>query len=206
MKKTLIFLIAVFLTGALSAQSPNQMRYPLYLGITATPPATGGSLYLRGLTSGAGRITVANIAGNNIKFQIPSVQASGVSVLTNDGAGVTSWTSTIDNGTVYVKQNQDTVAVTAATSTMAATWKSKVIVLTNATYTEITIPASTMTAGDVVTFVKYGAGPVRVNCAANVFRKTPAGTDSCTMNTLNQVYQIRFRTANKADFIGDWRD
>jgi hypothetical protein len=185
------------------------MRYPLYLGITATAPATGGSLYLRGLTSGAGWITVANIAGNNIKFQIPSVQAVGVSVLTNDGTGVTSWTSTIDNATIFSKLLQDSVVFTTATKTLALTDANKIINCSTENYQEVTIPAYGTVAfpvGTIISFYINGATVVRVNCAATVKRRTPGNIDSCTMNTVFGTYQIKQVSQDIWLFIGDWRD
>lgn len=184
MKRTLIFLI--FLALAIGVNAQTNAYDGMHIGAKATKTADS---YIR-------RVNV-NEADSTIEFYDKNGK------LLNPKLNSNGW---IDNADYFVSLNQDTVAVTSATATMAVTWKGKVIALTNATYQEITIPASTMSSRDVVTFIKYGAGPVRVNCAANVFRITPAGTDSCTMNTINQTYQIYFRTANKAVFIGDWRD
>jgi len=95
--------------------------------------------------------------------------------------------------------------VTAATATMDATWAGKVVRFSNATYTEVTIPASTMPLGSITTLIRTSvAGPVRVNGAANVIRYSVL--DSCTMNTIKQTYQILFRTTNKPEYIGNWVD
>jgi hypothetical protein len=204
MKRLITFLIAVFLTVALSAQGENIMRYPLKLGRNDTAPTTSGEAWWRGKTSGTVKMKVADITAN-YTLTFPAAVPAATSVITVASTGVMSFTSVIDNATVFVKLHQDTLLITAATATMDATWAGKIVRFSNVTYTEVTIPANTMTAGDVVTLVRTSvAGPIRVNGGASFVRKSTL--DSCTMNTLGGWYQIVLRTANKGEFLGDWRD
>jgi len=165
------------------------------------------------VTRTKGGITIGNhlIPGTRI-FKIDSLilMDDGVSyAMFNGGDTLTPYTplsSQIDGFTVYSRKFlTDTVNVTASTYTMSATNAGQTLRFYNTTYTEVTFPANTLPVGSLVTLEKMpGSGPVRVNPGANAFRFSVL--DSCTMNTINQTYQLEFWTTNKARFIGDWRD
>lgn len=115
--------------------------------------------------------------------------------------------SQVDGSIIFVKQLQDTISFTADTKTLALTDAGKIIYCSNANYQEITIPTNGAVAfpiGTVITFINTGPGIIRIEPAATVIRKSVL--DSCTMNTVNQTYQIIKRAINKWYFIGDFRD
>lgn len=75
---------------SLSGQG-NSLRFPLTLGMGAPGTVTGGSLILRGLTSGTATIRVPAVAGTGTIFQLPANNGTSGYLLSTDGSGVTSW-------------------------------------------------------------------------------------------------------------------
>ena len=199
MKRILMIFIAVFISAALSAQTQNWWKYQikahggLKVGntVTSTGVTKTGSLLLT-----IDSITTDNVTTPTVyKIWKAGVQIAGDIPAANQG-----------NLFDYAarKYLTDTLNMSAAADTMEASWAGKIINCTSANYQRITILPNTMPVGSLVTFIKYGAGVVKIICATGVTRASVL--DSASMNTVNQIYQIEFRTANKPLHIGDWRD
>lgn len=179
----------VCFAGVLSAQSSNKSKY---------------------VYNFAGGITVGGTyATNDWNERIDSMRVIGGELYVYSGGDtipvyipVANQSSLFDYAAR--KYLTDTLNISAAADTMEASWAGKVINCTSANYQRITILSNTMPVGSLVTFTKYGAGVVKIISASGITRVSVL--DSASMNTVNQTYQIEFRTANKPLFIGDWRD
>lgn len=190
MKKLTVFLIAIMLTAISYGQALNPKG--IYVGKVL--PVNTNSKIQR-----IDSITVDNMA-NPTNYKVfhgadtltPYIPASGYSDIFDYAAR---------------KYLTDTLSLTSATYSLTAADAGRVIYCSHATFQEITIPANATTSipvGSIFTFIKTGAGPVRLTPAANVVRKSVL--DSTTMNTVNQTYQIVKRATNKWYFIGDFKD
>jgi hypothetical protein len=93
MKRLIAFALGVIIVGVLSAQTPNSFRYPVTIGMGAPGTVTGGSLILKGLTSGTATISVPAVAGTGTIFQLPATNGTNTNVLTTNGSGVLSWSA-----------------------------------------------------------------------------------------------------------------
>lgn len=71
-----------------------------------TAGGTGGSVLLKGATSGTVSLSVAAAAGTSTIFQLPATNGTSGFVLQTDGAGVTSWVATAS--TAATQANQET--------------------------------------------------------------------------------------------------
>ena len=163
MKKLLIFLIVVSLSGTLAAQ--NWYQYAVYLHggmkVGNTVKKTGANKtgsYLLQIDS----ITTDNVTtptkfklyDNNTQL-IPDVPSGGYE----------------DAALIFSKLLPDTTVVKTSNFTLALTDASKLIVGTKATSLIITIPANATAAipiGTTINFVQGGAGILRFKEAANV--------------------------------------
>ena len=92
MKRTVILIAMIVFAYSLQGQG-NSFRYPVTIGMGAPGTVTGGSLILRGLTSGTATIRVPAVAGTGTIFQLPANNGTNNYVLTTNGSGVTSWSA-----------------------------------------------------------------------------------------------------------------
>jgi len=199
MKRLLLILGLILIVGTLSAQNEWKYLNKFYGGVLVGNNGTG---------MGSTRVTNPN----SLIGEIDSIRFNNLTTPTDyavihAGDTLNPVYSTSGQGSLFDyaarKYLVDTLNVSAATYTLVAADAGRVLNFTNATYTEVTIPANTIPVGSVITAVQYG-GPVRFNCAANAFRYSVL--DSCTMNTLYGTKQLLFRTTNKSLFIGNWID
>lgn len=193
MKRLGLFIIGILFACGLSAQTKNDFRYVInsYGGITL-----GGTWSTK--TANTVKLTNWTLDGNLIKVYDGATQRS-FAVAPADQ---------IDGSTVYAaKYLTDTTSLTSATYSLVAADAGRVIYCSHATFQEITIPANATTSipvGTIITFVRTGAGQVRLTPAANVIRNSVL--DSTTMGTRYQTYQIIKRATNKWQFVGNFVD
>lgn len=203
MKRLLLILGLILIVGTLSAQNEYKYLMKLYGGVQIGLNGTGiGSTFVLDANSKIKKIdslTVDNMT-------TPTAYAVVIARDTLNPIYSTSGQGSLFDYAAR-KYLVDTTSLTSATYSLVAADAGKVIYCSHATFQEITIPANATTAipvGTIITFVKTGAGPVRLTPAANVIRKSVL--DSTTMNTVNQTYQIIKRATNKWYFIGNWID
>lgn len=80
-----------------TVQGPCQ---PLTAPVLGRNGSAGGSLTLRGATTGSVQLKVPAAAGTGTNFQFPNTNGTSGFVLQTDGSGNTSWVATTSGGTV----------------------------------------------------------------------------------------------------------
>jgi hypothetical protein len=218
MKKILTFLIGVLIVGALSAQTGNSYRYPITIGMGAPGTVTGGSLILKGLTSGTATIRVPAVAGTGTIFQLPATNGTTGYLLQTNGSGVTSWLNPdtrtreiiADSLSGNAIQLED-VAVMLLPDTVAVT-SSRVLALTDAgkrlrvtgTHITLTLPPSTDVAfpKETTIYVKLMSASTVLHFAEGAGVKSYAVGDSANGNTQYKWYGIIYWDHDNYELIG----